>query len=47
MSESEFRVEKRRETAELTLVTGATLSGVFFLAGSSQLHTGPSASGTS
>jgi hypothetical protein len=38
---SEFRVEKRREAAELTLVTGATLSGVFFLAGSSQLHTGP------
>jgi hypothetical protein len=38
---SEFRVEKRRETAELTLITGATISGVFFLAGSSQLHTGP------
>lgn len=38
---SEFRVEKRRETAEVTLVTGATMSGVFFLAGSSQLHTGP------
>ena len=38
---SEFRVEKRRETADLTLVTGATISGVFFLAGSSQLHTGP------
>ena len=38
---SEFRVEKRREAAELTLVTGATMSGVFFLAGSSQLHTGP------
>ena len=38
---SEFRVEKRREAAELTLVTGATVSGVFFLAGSSQLHTGP------
>lgn len=38
---SEFRVEKRRESAEVTLVTGATLSGVFFLAGSSQLHTGP------
>lgn len=38
---SEFRVEKRREAAELTLVTGATLSGVFFLAGSSHLHTGP------
>jgi hypothetical protein len=38
---SEFRVEKRREAAELTLVTGATLSGFFFLAGGSQLHTGP------
>ncbi len=38
---SEFRVEKRRESAEVTLVTGATLSGNFFLAGSSQLHTGP------
>jgi hypothetical protein len=38
---SEFRVEKRRETADLTLVTGATMSGVFFLASSSQLHTGP------
>ncbi len=38
---SEFRVEKRREAAELTLVTGATLSGVFFLGGASHLHTGP------
>lgn len=38
---SEFRVEKRREAAEVTLVTGATLSGVFFLAGSSHLHAGP------
>lgn len=38
---SEFRVEKRRETAELTLVTGVTVPGVFFLAGSSQLHSGP------
>ena len=38
---SELRVEKRRESAEVTLVTGATLSGVFFLAGSSQVHTGP------
>ena len=38
---SEFLVEKRREPADLTLVTGATLSGVFFLAGSSELHTGP------
>ena len=34
-------MEKRREAAELTLVTGATLSGFFFLAGGSQLHTGP------
>jgi hypothetical protein len=38
---SEFRVEKRREAADVTLVTGATLSGVFFLAGSSHLHAGP------
>lgn len=38
---SEYRVEKRREPAEVTLVTGATLSGDFFLAGSSQQHTGP------
>ena len=38
---SEFLVEKRRESADLTLVTGATLSGVFFLGGSSPLHTGP------
>ena len=38
---SEFRVEKRREAADVTLVTGATMSGVFFLASSSQLHTGP------
>ncbi len=37
---SEFRVEKRREAAELTLVTGATLSGVFFLGGASNLRTG-------
>lgn len=38
---SELRIEKRRETAELTLVTGATVLGDFFLFGSSQLHTGP------
>src|SRR5689334_6700888 len=38
---SEFRVEKRRESADVTLVTGATLSGHFFLAGSSQDHAGP------
>lgn len=38
---SEFRIEKRRESADVTLVTGATLSGDFFLSLSSQLHTGP------
>ena len=38
---SELWVEKRREPADLTLVTGATVSGVFFLALSSHLHTGP------
>jgi hypothetical protein len=38
---SEFRVEKRREAAAVTLVTGITVSGAFFLAGSSQLHAGP------
>ncbi len=38
---SEFRVEKRREAAEITLSTGGTLSGYFFLAGSTHLHAGP------
>ena len=38
---SEFRVEKRREAVELTLITGATLAGHLFLAGSSHLHAGP------
>jgi hypothetical protein len=38
---SEFRVEKRREAVELTLVTGATLAGSLFLAGSSHRHSGP------
>jgi hypothetical protein len=38
---SEYWIEKRREAADVTLVTGATISGVFFLSGSSQLHTGP------
>jgi len=38
---SEFWVEKRREAADVTLVTGATLAGVFFLGGSSQVHAGP------
>lgn len=38
---SEFRIEKRREAAELTLVTGATITGFVFLAGASHLHSGP------
>jgi hypothetical protein len=38
---SRFRVEKRRAEAELTLSTGATVRGWFFLAGSSATHTGP------
>jgi hypothetical protein len=38
---SQFWVEKRREAADVTLVTGATLSGNFFLSGTSQAHTGP------
>lgn len=38
---SEFWFEKRRETAEVTLVTGAVLSGNFFLASSSESHAGP------
>lgn len=38
---SEFRVEKRREAAEITLSTGITISGHFFLSSSSQVHAGP------
>lgn len=38
---SKFWVEKRREAADVTLVTGATLAGNFFLSGTSQAHTGP------
>ena len=38
---SEFRIEKRRAEAALTLTTGATVRGCFFLAGSSASHTGP------
>ena len=38
---SEFRVEKRRAEAELTLATGARVKGAFFLAGSSAAHAGP------
>jgi hypothetical protein len=38
---SEFRVEKRRARAELTLSSGPTVQGCFFLAGSSAGHSGP------
>lgn len=38
---SEYHVEKRRESAELTLVTGSIVAGVFFLGGASHLHAGP------
>ena len=38
---SEFRIEKRRAEAALTLSTGATVRGFFFLAGSAASHTGP------
>jgi hypothetical protein len=38
---SEFRIEKRRVEATLTLATGSTLQGCFFLAGSNANHSGP------
>ena len=38
---SEFRIEKRRAETELTLATGATVRGCFFLAGSRATRTGP------
>ena len=38
---SEYRVEKKRAVAELTLTTGATIKGCFFLWDSSQSHAGP------
>lgn len=38
---SEFRVAKRREAAEITLTTGTTVAGHFFLSASSQVHAGP------
>ena len=39
--ESEFRVEKRRAEAILTLTTGTAVRGCFFLAGSRASHGGP------
>jgi hypothetical protein len=38
---SEYRIEKKRADAELTLTTGARVKGCFFLWGASQSHTGP------
>ena len=38
---SEFRIEKRRAEAELTLSTGIRVKGTFFLASSSAVHAGP------
>ena len=38
---SEFRVEKKRAAAELTLTTGTTVKGCFFLWASSQFHARP------
>jgi hypothetical protein len=38
---SEYRVEKRRAEAALTLSTGATVRGCFFLAGGRASHGGP------
>jgi len=38
---SEFRIEKRRAEAALTLTTGTTVRGCFFLAASSASHSGP------
>jgi hypothetical protein len=38
---SQFHVEKRRAKAELTLSSGHTVHGIFFLAGSCSRHSGP------
>ena len=38
---SEFRIEKRRAEAALTLATGTTVRGCFFLSGSSATRSGP------
>jgi hypothetical protein len=38
---SEFRIEKRRAHAALTLATGTTVRGCFFLSESSASHAGP------
>jgi hypothetical protein len=38
---SQFRIEKRRAEASLTLSTGLTVRGCFFLSGSRATHAGP------
>lgn len=38
---SELRIEKQRAEADLTLTTGATIHGCFFLSSSSSSRTGP------
>lgn len=38
---SEFRINKDRRTAKLTLADGRIVTGNFFIAGSSDLHAGP------
>lgn len=38
---SQFRIEKRRAEAALTLTTGVTVRGCFFLSGSRASHVGP------
>ncbi len=38
---SEFRIQKRRTEAELTLTTGASVRGCFFLSDSRASHAGP------
>ena len=38
---SEFRIEKRRAVVALTLATGTTVRGCFFLSDSSASHSGP------
>jgi hypothetical protein len=41
LSASAFRIEKRRTNARLTLSSGQSIQGAFFIAGGSALHSGP------
>ena len=41
MDAAEFRIEKQRSEATLTLTTGTTIKGCFFLSTSSASHVGP------